>query len=84
MNLNNMRGYAVVGDITCYKDKERTKVVAKFKSISDTRKFLGVKAVGNSLERASETGNASRGYYWKLENMKYVTIDEFNRKYKNL
>lgn len=53
--------------IKCFTDPERTKLVKEFTTIADARNFLGVKAVGNSLERASETGKISRGYYWTLE-----------------
>ena len=33
----------------------------------EVREWLGVKAVGNSLENASEKGTLSRGYYWRVE-----------------
>lgn len=57
----------LLADITCYSDKERTKVVKTFKSFKEVREWLGVKSVGNSLENASEKGTLSRGYYWRVE-----------------
>ena len=57
----------LLADITWYSDKERTKVVKIFKSFKEVREWLGVKAVGNSLENASEKGTLSRGYYWRVE-----------------
>ena len=57
-------GAVTLADIKCYRDKERTDLVAEFKSFPEVRKFLNVQAVGDSLERASESGKPSRGYYW--------------------
>ena len=60
------------------RDKERTDLVAEFKSFPEVRKFLNVQAVGDSLERASESGKPSRGYYWRVENFRYGDRSEMN------
>ena len=69
---------ACLADIKCYRDKERTDLVAEFKSFPEVREFLNVKSVGTSLERASETGKPSRGYYWRVENLRYGARSEMN------
>ena len=74
--MGNKGGTVCLADIKCYRDKERTDLVAEFKSFPQVRKFLNVQAVGDSLERASESGNPSRGYYWRVENKRYVSIKE--------
>ena len=71
-------GTVALADIKCYRDKERTDLVAEFKSFPEVRKFLNVKAVGDSLERASESGKPSRGYYWRVENLRYGARLEMN------
>ena len=71
-------GTVALADIKCYRDKERTDLVAEFKSFPEVRKFLNVQAVGDSLERASETGKPSRGYYWRIENLRYGARSEMN------
>lgn len=69
---------ACLADIKCYRDKERTDLVAEFKSFPEVREFLNVKSVGTSLERASKTGKPSRGYYWRVENLRYGARSEMN------
>ncbi len=71
-------GTVALADIKCYRDKERTDLVAEFKSFPEVRKFLNVQAVGDSLERASESGKPSRGYYWRVENLRYGARSEMN------
>ena len=71
-------GTVALADIKCYRDKERTDLVAEFKSFPEVRKFLNVQAVGDSLERASESGKPSRGYYWRVENLRYGDRSEMN------
>ena len=71
-------GLVTLADIKCYRDKERTDLVAEFKSFPEVRKFLNVQAVGDSLERASESGKPSRGYYWRVENLRYGDRSEMN------
>ena len=71
-------GTVALADIKCYRDKERTDLVAEFKSFPEVRKFLNVQAVGDSLERASESGKPSRGYYWRVENFRYGDRSEMN------
>ena len=71
-------GTVCLADIKCYRDKERTDLVAEFKSFPEVRKFLNVQAVGDSLERASESGKPSRGYYWRVENLRYGARSEMN------
>lgn len=71
-------GTLALADIKCYRDKERTDLVAEFKSFPEVREFLNVKSVGDSLERASETGKPSRGYYWRVENLRYGARLEMN------
>ena len=71
-------GAVTLADIKCYRDKERTDLVAEFKSFPEVRKFLNVQAVGDSLERASESGKPSRGYYWRVENLRYGARSEMN------
>ena len=71
-------GLVTLADIKCYRDKERTDLVAEFKSFPEVRKFLNVQAVGDSLERASESGKPSRGYYWRVENFRYGDRSEMN------
>ena len=71
-------GLVTLADIKCYRDKERTDLVAEFKSFPEVRKFLNVQAVGDSLERASESGKPSRGYYWRVENLRYGARSEMN------
>ena len=78
--MDNKRGTICLADIKCYRDKERTDLVAEFKSFPEVRKFLNVQAVGDSLERASESGNPSRGYYWRVENLRYGARTEMNMK----
>lgn len=76
--MSDYAGMMALADIKCYRDSERTDLVAEFKSFSEVRKFLNVKALGTSIERASETGRPSRGYYWKVENMRYGSRIELN------
>lgn len=71
-------GTVALADIKCYRDKERTDLVAEFKSFPEVREFLNVKSVGDSLERASESGKPSRGYYWRVENIRYGARSEMN------
>ena len=71
-------GTVALADIKCYRNKERTDLVAEFKSFPEVRKFLNVQAVGDSLERASESGKPSRGYYWRVENLRYGDRSEMN------
>lgn len=71
-------GTVALADIKCYRDKERTDLVAEFESFPEVRKFLNVQAVGDSLERASESGKPSRGYYWRVENLRYGARLEMN------
>lgn len=71
-------GTVELADIKCYRDKERTDLVVEFKSFPEVRKFLNVKAIGDSLERASESGKSSRGYYWRVENIRYESRSDLN------
>ena len=57
--------------IQCFDSPERKKPIHEFSSFVDAKKFLGVKNVGTSLERASETGKPSRGYWWRVDNIGY-------------
>lgn len=50
--------------IQCFDSPERKTPIKEFNTFADARVFLNVKSVGNSLERASETGKPSRGYWW--------------------
>ena len=65
-------GKMILANIECYSDYERTKLVRKFNSFSEVRKFLNVSTLGDSLEKASEKRTMSRGYYWKVENIREV------------
>jgi hypothetical protein len=76
--MGNRSVTVCLADIKCYRDKERTDLVAEFKSFPEVRKFLNVQAVGDSLERASESGKPSRGYYWRVENLRYGDRSEMN------
>ncbi len=76
--MGKYSGTVALADIKCYRDKERTDLVAEFKSFPEVRKFLNVKSVGDSLERASESGKPSRGYYWRVENLRYGARLEMN------
>ena len=76
--MGKKAGTVALADIKCYRDKERTDLVAEFKSFPEVRKFLNVQAVGDSLERASESGKPSRGYYWRVENFRYGDRSEMN------
>ena len=58
--MGNNGGTACLADIKCYRDKERTDLVAEFKSFPEVKEFLKVTNVGTSLERASESGKPSR------------------------
>lgn len=71
-------GAVTLADIKCYRDKERTDLVAEFKSFPEVKEFLKVTNVGTSLERASESGKPSRGYYWRVENLRYGARLEMN------
>ena len=64
--MESYAGKIACADIKCYCDKERTDLVAEFKTFPDARKFLGVKRLGESLEKASETGRLAFGYYWRV------------------
>ena len=50
--------------IQCFDSPERKVPIKEFNTFADARIFLNVKSVGTSLERASETGRPSRGYWW--------------------
>lgn len=76
--MGNKGRTACLADIKCYRDKERTDLVAEFKSFPEVREFLNVKSVGDSLEKASESGKPSRGYYWRVENLRYGARSEMN------
>lgn len=76
--MGKYSGTVALADIKCYRDKERTDLVAEFKGFPEVREFLNVKSVGDSLERASETGKPSRGYYWRVENLRYGARSEMN------
>ena len=76
--MGNKGGTACLADIKCYRDKERTDLVAEFKSFPEVKEFLKVTNVGTSLERASESGKPSRGYYWRVENLRYGARSEMN------
>lgn len=76
--MGNKGGTVCLANIKCYMDKERTDLVAEFKSFPEVREFLNVKSVGDSLERASESGKPSRGYYWRIENLRYGARSEMN------
>ena len=74
--MGKYAGTVALADIKCYRDKDRTDLVAEFKSFPEVRRFLNVQAVGDSLERASESGKPSRGYYWRVENLRYGARSE--------
>ena len=76
--MGNKGRTACLADIKCYRDKERTDLVAEFKSFPEVKEFLKVTNVGTSLERASESGKPSRGYYWRVENLRYGARSEMN------
>lgn len=57
---------ALKANITAYSDPQRTQVIATFDTFAQAKIWLGVTNVGTSLERASETGKPSRGYWWKV------------------
>lgn len=76
--MGNKCGTVCLADIKCYRDKERTDLVAEFKSFPEVKEFLKVTNVGTSLERASESGKPSRGYYWRVENLRYGARPEMN------
>ena len=57
---------ALKANITAYSDPQRTQIVATFDTFAQAKIWLGVTNVGTSLERASETGKPSRGYWWKV------------------
>ena len=57
---------ALKANITVYSDPQRTQVIATFDTFAQAKVWLGVTNVGTSLERASETGKPSRGYWWKV------------------
>ena len=76
--MGKYAGTVALADIKCYRDKDRTDLVAEFKSFPEVRRFLNVQAVGDSLERASESGKPSRGYYWRVENLRYGARSEMN------
>ena len=50
--MGNKGRTACLADIKCYRDKERTDLVAEFKSFPEVKEFLKVTNVGTSLERA--------------------------------
>lgn len=52
--------------ILCFETPDRKNPIQEFTTYADARYFLGVKSVGTSLERASETGKASHGYWWTV------------------
>ena len=76
--MGKYSGTVALADIKCYRDKERTDLVAEFKSFPEVKEFLKVTNVGTSLERASESGKPSRGYYWRVENLRYGARSEMN------
>ena len=76
--MGNKGGTVCLANIKCYRDKERIDLVAEFKSFPEVREFLNVKSVGDSLEKASESGKPSRGYYWRVENLRYGARSEMN------
>ena len=57
---------ALKANITAYSDPQRTQIVATFDTFAQAKIWLGVTNVGTSLERASDTGKPSRGYWWKV------------------
>ena len=57
---------ALKAKITAYSDAQRTQVVKEFESFVEAKRWLEVTNVGTSLERASETGKPSRGYWWRV------------------
>lgn len=76
--MGNKGGTVCLANIKCYRDKERTDLVAEFKSFPEVKEFLKVTNVGTSLEKASESGKPSRGYYWRVENLRYGARPEMN------
>ena len=45
-------GTVALADIKCYRDKERTDLVAEFKSFPEVRKFLKVQDVGDKFRKS--------------------------------
>lgn len=79
--MESYAGKIACADIKCYCDKERTDLKAEFKTFRDARNFLGVKRLGESLEKASETGRLAFGYYWDVGPIEYLSRKEANMKY---
>ena len=64
VEYNPIASTAIKAKITAFSDPQRTQIVKEFGSFVEAKKWLKVTNVGNSLERASETGKMSRGFYW--------------------
>ena len=64
VEYNPIASTAIKAKITAFSDPQRTQIVQEFGSFVEAKKWLKVTNVGNSLERASETGKMSRGFYW--------------------
>ena len=61
--------------ILCFETPDRKNPIQEFTTFADARYFLGVKSVGTSLEKASETGKPSHGYWWTVIEMDISSED---------
>ena len=59
----------ITAKILCFDSPDRKNPIKEFNTFADARVFLNVKSVGDSLERASETGKPSRGYWWIVQDI---------------
>lgn len=64
--FNEISNRALKAKITAYSDAQRTQIVKEFSSFVEAKRWLEVANLGTSLERASETGKPSRGYWWRV------------------
>ena len=61
----------IEANIMCYDSSERKVAIHEFSTFADARNFLGLKAIGNNIEKASESGKPYKGFWWKTENIVY-------------
>lgn len=66
VEYNPISDRALKAKITAYSDAQRTQIVKEFSSFVEAKRWLEVSNLGTSLERASDTGKPSRGYWWRV------------------